>query len=225
MDNPHKGHRERLRKRFLKEGFSSFDDHNILELALFYVIRQRDTNEIAHALIHRFGSVAGVLEASREELKEVDGVSDATATFFQVIAEMAKVYYNSDPAPKARVLNHSDQIGEYFVRKFLGAKKELIYLLMLDNGFHELGCEKIGEGTLTSASLNTREIAEMVLRCRAVHVILAHNHLVNGPAPSNEDIVATSYLQAALGHLDVDVTDHIIVSGRSYASLKNLDYL
>ena len=59
----HDGHRQRLIARFLEEGLDSFEEHNVLELLLFYSIPRRDTNVLAHRLIDAFGSLAGVLEA------------------------------------------------------------------------------------------------------------------------------------------------------------------
>lgn len=51
----HAGHRQRLKERFLREGLDNFEEHQVLELLLFYGIPQRDTNEIAHELIQKFG--------------------------------------------------------------------------------------------------------------------------------------------------------------------------
>ena len=68
QDNPHAKHRQRLRERFLSTGLEGFQDHEILELALFYVYSRRDTNPIGHALIERFGSLSGVLDAPVEAL-------------------------------------------------------------------------------------------------------------------------------------------------------------
>ena len=81
----HKGHRERLKKRFLEEGLDSFTDIQVLELLLFYVIPRRDTNPIAHALLNRFGSLTQVLEAPVEELKKVDGIGPEAAAFLNLI--------------------------------------------------------------------------------------------------------------------------------------------
>ena len=52
----HAGHRARLRKRFFEEGLDAFEDHQVIELLLFYAIPRRDTNEIAHLLLRRYGS-------------------------------------------------------------------------------------------------------------------------------------------------------------------------
>jgi len=56
----HQGHRERLRVRFLEEGLDGFEDHQVLELLLFYAIPRTDTNPIAHRLINRFGTLSAV---------------------------------------------------------------------------------------------------------------------------------------------------------------------
>lgn len=58
----HKGHRQRMKRRFLEHGLDNFDDVNVLELRLFYADPRRDTNPLAHALLDQFGSLAGVLE-------------------------------------------------------------------------------------------------------------------------------------------------------------------
>ena len=88
----HDGHRERLRERFLREGLDSFEDHNILELLLFYVIPRKDTNELAHLLLDRFGSLSAVLEAPYEELKTVPGIGELSASLLCLIPEISRKY-------------------------------------------------------------------------------------------------------------------------------------
>ena len=76
MDAPHEGHRQRLRERFLKMGFDSFEPHEMFELLLTYSIPRKNTNLIAHRLIDTFGSVSAVFDASIEALMSVDGISE-----------------------------------------------------------------------------------------------------------------------------------------------------
>ena len=71
----HYGHRARIRDRVKKEGLENFQDYQVLEYALSFVIPYKDTNPLAHRLINRFGSLAGVLEADEELLKE-EGISE-----------------------------------------------------------------------------------------------------------------------------------------------------
>jgi DNA repair protein RadC len=73
-------------------------DHRILEFALFFAIPQGDVNDLAHALIEHFGSLAGVLDASVEELCKVKGVGSHTAIFLRMLPTVAQRYHRQHPA-------------------------------------------------------------------------------------------------------------------------------
>ena len=57
--NVHEGHRKRLKSRFLEEGLDGFDDHQVLELLLFFSIPQKNTNVLAHELVRNMGLFPG----------------------------------------------------------------------------------------------------------------------------------------------------------------------
>lgn len=78
-ENVHIGHRSRMRRKFRDYGDRFFDDYELLEMFLYFVVPVRDTNPLAKALLARFGGIGGVLRASREELLEVSGVGERVA--------------------------------------------------------------------------------------------------------------------------------------------------
>ena len=86
----HDGHRQRLKNRFREEGLDHFDEHQVLELLLFYCIPRIDTNELAHRLLERFGSLANVLEAKAEELEKVPGIGSNAATFLNLVTAVER---------------------------------------------------------------------------------------------------------------------------------------
>ena len=75
----HQGHRQRMRERVQNYGLDSLAEHEALEYVLYLTNAQKDTNGIAHDLIDRFGDFAAVLEASEEELCQVEGISTGLA--------------------------------------------------------------------------------------------------------------------------------------------------
>ena len=77
----HYGHRNRLRERVMREGLDHFQDYQVLEYVLSFVLPYKDTNPIAHKLINKFGSFKGVLEADVEEIKKVKGMGSVSAHF------------------------------------------------------------------------------------------------------------------------------------------------
>ena len=79
--NLHEGHRERMRIRFSANGFENYRPHEVLEQILFLVIPRANTNETAHLLVNRFGSLRGVLNAPVKELMEVPGIGRKAAEF------------------------------------------------------------------------------------------------------------------------------------------------
>ena len=92
MSSIHSGHRSRVKTEFLTRGLEGWSDHRVLELLLFYAIPQGDVNALSHALIERFGSLSGVLDASADELKKVPGVGEHSAVLLRLIPALAGRY-------------------------------------------------------------------------------------------------------------------------------------
>lgn len=214
----HHGHRSRLKEQFQKEGLDNFTEVQALELLLFPIIPRKDTNPIAHGLLNQFGSFAQVLEAPVEELKKVEGVGEATALYLHMILDAGR-YYQISRSKHTKILSSLEKCGEYLVSFFYGKRVENIYLLCLDAKCMVLSCKKIGEGSVNSAGLSIRKIVEMALAANASAVVLAHNHPSGLAIPSEEDIMTTRKVAAALRAVDVQLVDHIVVADNDYVSM------
>ena len=214
----HKGHRERLKQRFLEVGLDNFTDVQVLELLLFYAIPQKDTNPLAHALLERFGSLSQVLEADISQLKKVPGISDHSATLLALVTQLCR-YYQVDSAQRVEILRSLDDCGKYLVPRFFGRTRETVFLLCLDAKCKVICCKEIGEGSVNAASISTRKVVETALSCNASSVILAHNHPSGVALPSDDDIVTTRRIYAALEAVEVTLADHIIVAEGDYVSM------
>ena len=219
----HKGHRERLKARFLEEGLDNFTDIQALELLLFYAIPQKDTNPIAHALLDHFGSLSRVLEADVEELKKVPGISDHSATLLALVTELGR-YYQVDCAQRVEVLTTLDACGAYLVPRFFGRSNETVFLLCLDAKCKVLCCKEIGEGSVNSTSISIRKVVETALSANATTVVLAHNHPSGVALPSSEDVQTTRRIAAALHSVEVILADHIVVAEGDYVSMVQSGY-
>ena len=214
----HAGHRQRLKERFLKDGLDNFEEHQVLELLLFYGIPQRDTNEIAHELIRKFGSLPKVLEATPEELSEVKYVGDNVTTLFRLITAVAR-YYQVSCAMREEILTSIEACGRYLVPFFYGRPNETVFLLCLDAKCKVLCCEKVGEGSVNSAGVPVRKIVETALKANATSAILAHNHPSGIAVPSGEDVQTTRRVAMALDAVEIGLVDHIIVADNDWVSL------
>lgn len=217
-NNVHKGHRQRLKERFLRHGLDNFEEHQVLELLLFYGVPQRDTNAIAHDLMNRFGSLSRVLEATPEELAEIPYVGDNVSTLFKLITAVSR-YYQVSIAQREKILTTIEDCGRYLVPFFHGRQQETVYLLCLDAKCKVLACELVGQGGVNSAGVSARKVVETALKFNATSAILAHNHPSGLAFPSREDVLTTRRIAVALDSVDVELTDHIVVADEDWVSM------
>lgn len=220
----HKGHRERLRKRFLEHGLDSFSDIEALELLLFYALPRRNTNPLAHALLKTFGSFRAVMEARTEDLARVEGIGENAACLIRLVAGFGRRYMISGRRP-GKPLRSSADAGEYFLPLFAYETDELVYVACLDSGGVVKYCRGIARGMSNKVDFSSRDIVDTALRSNASHVIIAHNHLSGTAMPSNADISTTNKLNAALSLIGVELDDHIIVCDGDFVSLRDSGYI
>lgn len=214
----HDGHRERLKERFVQEGLDHFEENQVLEMLLFYCIPRKDTNEIAHNLLNKFGTLWQVLCAPVEELQKVPGVGRSAAVFLSFANEFVR-YYRVNQTADVDILPNIESCGNYMLPQFAGRRNETVFLLCLDAKCKVLCCREVGEGSVNSAAVPIRKIVEIALSVNATTVVLAHNHPSGLAIPSGEDVQTTKRLAAALQTVEITLADHLIVADTEYVSL------
>ena len=208
--NIHDGHRDRMRERFSKTGFEGMQEHEILEMLLYYSVPRRDTNPIAHNLIDRFGSLAGVLEAKEEQLLLVDGITQNSATLIKMILPMFHQY--SKKSISGVKLQTSQETGEFLCDYYTGITNERVMVICLDASCKMLAFEKVCDGDSGSCLINCRKLIEIILKYPlTVAVILAHNHPGGVALPSREDVDSTVELIKMLRNVNINLVAHFII--------------
>ena len=214
----HEGHRERMRRQMKTSGMDSLSDVQVLEVALYYAIARRDTNEIAHALLRRFGSLSGVLEAPRAELLKIDGVGESAADLLLLFIQMERRHL-MDRAGRQTILDTTYKCAQYLMPRFIGEQEEVVYLLCLDAKCKALDCSLIHRGAVNMTAISVRKIVKAALDHNATSAVVAHNHQSGLAPPSREDRATTLALKAALDAVDVVLVDHVIVADEDFVSL------
>lgn len=213
----HEGHRQRMKARFADTGLDGMNDHNVLELLLFYALPRKDTNELAHKLISQFGSLSAVLEADTAELSKVDGIGESAAVLLSLVPQISRRYMEEISIPRKRII-YPEDVADYFKAKFLYETNELCYALFLDNSGSIISCKRVSNGVVNATDVGIRMLVELAMKNKAVDVIIAHNHPHGDVYPSREDEHSTELIKKALGLVDIRLVDHIIVAGNNYYS-------
>ncbi len=219
-ENIHSGHRERLKQKYREHGLESFTDVEALELLLFFAVPRRSTNEIAHALLDRFRSFRGVMEADLDELQRVPGIGESAATLLRLVTDLNCRYQRAGSA-RGTLLRGSHEAGVFLRPYFAYSKVERFVLLTTDSAGHVIGCHVLAEGTADSVDAVGRNVADTVLRDKASRAIMAHNHLTGLALPSAADLYTTKNIYRLLNMIGAELVDHIIFADGDFVSLRD----
>ncbi len=105
------------------------------------------------------------------------------------------------------------------VSKYRAVNVETVYLLLLDNGYRIISVEKIFEGSVNSAQITPRRLAEVALANNAAMAVLSHNHPGGIAIPSFDDIETTSSLVRMFDSIGAPLLEHVLVAGESYTPI------
>ncbi|KPU91094.1 hypothetical protein APR50_41075 [Variovorax paradoxus] len=208
----------RPREKLIARGAAALADTELLALLLRTGVAGKNVLQLAQELHERFGGLAGLLQASPEQLRGVRGMGGATKRAELVaVLELARRAMAEQLSQRA-VFDAPEAVRQY-VQMHIGTRPhEVFAVLFLDAQHRLIVLEELFRGTLTQTSVYPREVVLRALHHHAAAVVLAHNHPSGSIEPSRADETLTQTLRAALSLVDVRVLDHVIVStGRSFS--------
>ena len=231
-DDIHKGHRKRLREKFIKSGLAGFHDYEVVELLLSLGTPRRDCKPAAREAIKRFKTLRGVLEAPLEELQQIDGVGPHSAFGIKLVQEVARDFL------KAKILDKpfyksSQEVFDYLYHSMRDLRKEVFKVIYLNSQNQIIDTVDLSGGTVNSSAISPREVIEGAIKHNAVSLIFVHNHPSGNPEPSARDKELTRDLVYAGKVMRINVLDHIVIGDNRYFGFANeglieeyeLDYL
>lgn len=205
-----KGHRNRLRQRFLDRGLSGFSDAEILEILLSFGTPRKDCKDQARALLQHFGTFPGVLDADRKDLLEVNGVGPKNSFALGFIKSTAD-HYLKQRLKSRHYLKSSGQVTDFLTHSLRGLQVEVLSAIYLDSSLAIIDSEKVAEGTVNVNTVYPREIIKKALSHNASALIVAHNHPSGSLTPSAQDRQMTRQLYLACSMMHIRLLDHLII--------------
>lgn len=138
------------------------------------------------------------------------------------VREAQVIYETSNRPDCARRITSARAVFNLALPWVLGKMKEHFFVVLLDAKHNYICHELVSVGCLDSSIVHPREVFTLAVREQAAAIIVVHNHPSGDPAPSAEDRAVTRRLEAAGEILGIDLLDHVIIGGQSYASFRDL---
>ncbi|HIF82656.1 MAG TPA: DNA repair protein RadC [Candidatus Marinimicrobia bacterium] len=217
MTNSNKGHRQRLREKFLKSGLDGFHDYEIIELLLTLGTPRTDCKQPAKDALKKFGSLKAVLEGNPKDLKEIKGIGDHNVFGLKLTQDVARRYL-ADRIVDMDYIRSSEDVLDYLRHNLRDKSKEVFMIIYLNGRNQILKMEKLFEGTLNTSAVYPREVVKRALENDASALVLVHNHPSGNSSPSQDDLTITKKLKDAVKTIDIYIHDHLIIAGNDVYS-------
>jgi len=213
---------DRPREKLLDKGADTLTDTELLAIILRIGNASTGESAIDHArqLLSRFGGFKGIDEAGASELSSVKGIGPAKIAQIKACLEIARRFGNHR-WQAGQALRSSEDVFRHFRDSLEKEKREMFYVVLLNNKNKKIRDVKISEGSLTASLVHPREVYNPVIRESAAAVIFVHNHPSGDPAPSQEDIEITRRLKEVGDVMGVRVLDHVVVGYDRYFSFSD----
>ncbi len=200
----------RPREKLLALGPAALADAELVALLLRTGLRGVSVLQLAQHMLDSFGGLAGLLNASGDELKRIKGLGPAKRAEVSAVIELAR--RSLSRGFEARPVFDAPGKVKEFLRLQLGALGHEVFAVMfLDAQSRLIRQEEMFRGSLTQTSVYPREVVRRAIELQAASVILAHNHPSGVAEPSRADEYLTQTLASALKLVDVRVLDHFVV--------------
>jgi DNA repair protein RadC len=220
---------ERPRERLEALGPNALTNAELLAILLRTGLKGANAVEVGHQMIHQFGTLHSLAQASVQDLQAINGVGrDKAVTLvaaFTLARKLADELRGESP-----VLDNPEAVANLMREHTRLLKAETFQVLLLNTRRRLIQQAKISDGTLDTLLVHPREVFKPAIAANAAALVLVHNHPSGDPTPSEADIKVTRDLIRAGQLLKIEVLDHIILGHRSeerpkdYVSLRELGY-
>ncbi len=206
------------REKASEYGIKNLSDKELISILLGSGTQKNPVDKLASQILLLIDKTNG--EATREELKKINGVGDAKAALIGAAMEFSRRRLT----PGIRKISYPTDILPA-VRHYVTRPQEYFIVISL-NGAHEIiKTRVVSIGILNRTLIHPREVFADALKERAASLIITHNHPSGNLSPSPEDREVTNRLVDSGELLGIKILDHIIFSDRDYFSFTENDLL
>ena len=204
----------RPREKLQARGAEALSDYELLMAIIGSGTQYADVTKLAREvqkLLKEKGS-----ELAYEDLLNVKSLGPAKATNIMAGFELWRRQFEVTERP---IIDSPEKAVEQ-LSDIRDKKQEYFVCLTLDGANRLIAKRIITIGTLTASLVHPREVFAEAITDRAASIIVAHNHPSGNLEPSDADTLITERLREAGSLLGVPLVDHIIVSSKSFRTVR-----
>lgn len=210
-------------ERFIRFGPENLTEAELLAIIIRTGTREMSALELAEQVLklarYPREGLLGLYNVTVDELKGIKGIGEVKAVKLKCLAELSK-RISAARASDGMNFTNPGQVADYFMERLRHRETECVILVCLDAKGQFIAERQLSEGSVRMALISPREIFLEALSCRAVNIMLVHNHPSGDPTPSKADVELTDSVRQIGDKIDIPLLDHIIIGDRQYVSFR-----
>ena len=209
---------DRPREKLMSKGISSLSSAELIAIIIGSGTRSDTAVELSKKLLNLVENNLNELgKLDLTGLRKVPGIGPAKAMAILACFELGKRRNTSSRLPEIKI-SASKDVFDLF-QPFLGdLPYEEFWVLLLNRANRVIDKIKISQGGISGTIIDPRIILKNAVDKLASTIILCHNHPSGNLKPSDADIRITTKMKEASQLMDINLIDHIIVTGDAYFS-------
>ena len=215
-------------EKFLRFGPEGLTESELLAIILRTGTRESSALKLAEQVLalakHPREGLLGLYDVTLEELMSIKGIGMVKAVKLKALTELS-MRISTATAKQGLTFTKSGTVAAYFMERLRHKSTESVILLSLDAKGQLLAEKRLSDGSVRMAYISPREIFLEALSCRAVNIILIHNHPSGDPTPSVADRELTQAVKELGEKMDIPLLDHIIIGDNRYTSFREQNLL
>jgi DNA repair protein RadC len=209
---------DRPREKLLLNGAENLSNSELLAILIHNGSKEKTAVDLAKEVLmlgHNNLNELGKLTIN--DLTKIKGIGEAKAITIAAALELGRRRHGTLPLEKT-IVKKSNDVATFLQTKLKDYQHEVFAVLYLNRANKINHFEIVSEGGITGTVADPRIILRKALEQNATTLILCHNHPSGNLKPSKADELLTSKIKNAAQLLDINVSDHIIVSEDGYFS-------
>ncbi len=207
----------RYREKLIEEGPSALSEEELIAIILNTGTKDLSVGELS-SLIVRDITVEGLLNIDLKTLSEFRGMGKAKAARLMAALELGKRVLRKRGTSLGRITSPED-VATMLMPMIKGKVSESIFVLMLSPSGEVLGWREVSKGGIDFVETDISLVLRDPVREGAKRVIIAHNHPSGNLSLSRSDRGFTEKLKKACDSLDIELVDHVVLSGKGNAEV------
>ena len=211
------GHRERLRNRLDREGWSALKPHEMIELVLGQVQPRQDLGGVSRRLISSLGSLGEVFAATREQLLAVPGMTNNMAEWILITGRLIRCYRRVQGVGLIRLESYR-KVTEFLSGRLEALRGFSLWVLFADFDFNLIAIEDLRENPVWWEAENVRRLVGDAIGYGAKYLYLVLWRSNPEQGMDGMDSARLDAITSVLNAAELELVDCLLVNEhRSYS--------